>query len=176
LRPRSVQSSEDEVERDAILGVAALFYPGRESASENELNAAFATVVRAGAGALLVRGSPLFLTRRRQLVALATRHALLASYSSRDYAEVAGDSATSTFREKRDTKNGPWRQGPEMNTPWPNSAHGDRVISAKCRGDRTVLSDLRMRGLYIAEAIASRRWVRQQMRQVRALTKRLRQP
>jgi hypothetical protein len=116
LRPRSVQSSEDEVERDAILGVAALFYPGRESASENELNAAFATVVRAGAGALLVRGSPLFLTRRRQLVALATRHALLASYSSRDYAEVAGDSATSTFREKRDTKNGPWRQGPEMNT------------------------------------------------------------
>jgi hypothetical protein len=113
LRPRSVRSSEDEVERDAILGVAALFYPGRESASENELNAAFATVVRAGAGALLVRGSPLFLTRRRQLVALATRHALLASYSSRDY---AGDSATSTFREKRDTKNGPWRQGPEMNT------------------------------------------------------------
>jgi len=87
-----------------------------KAASENELNAAFATVVRAGAGALLVRGSPLFLTRRRQLVALATRHALLASYSSRDYAEVAGDSATSTFREKRDTKNGPWRQGPEMNT------------------------------------------------------------
>ena len=38
------------------------------------------------------------------------------SYSSRDYAEVVGDSATSTFREKRDTKNGPWRQGPEMNT------------------------------------------------------------
>jgi hypothetical protein len=66
-----------------------------KAASENELNAAFATVVRAGAGALLVRGSPLFLTRRRQLVALATRHALLASYSSRDYAEVAGDSATS---------------------------------------------------------------------------------
>ena len=174
MRPRSVQSSEDEVERDAILGVAALFYPGRESASENELNAAFATVVRAGAGALLVRGSPLFLTRRRQLVALATRHALLASYSSRDYAEVAGDSATSTL--KRDTKNDPPRQGPEMTLPWPNSAHGDRVISAKCRGDRTVLSDLRMRGLYTAEAIASRRWVRQQMRQVRALTKRLRQP
>jgi hypothetical protein len=113
LRPRSVRSSEDEVERDAILGVAALFYPGRESASENELNAAFATVVRAGAGALLVRGSPLFLTRRRQLVALATRHALLASYSSRDYAEVAGDSAISTFRENETPKMAPGDRDPK---------------------------------------------------------------
>jgi putative tryptophan/tyrosine transport system substrate-binding protein len=61
-----------------------------KAASERELNAAFATIVEARAGALLVRGSPLFLSRRRQLVALATRHALLASYTSRDYAEVGG--------------------------------------------------------------------------------------
>ena len=46
--------------------------------------------MQAGARALLVRGSPLFNTRRRQLVALATRHALPASYSSRDYPEVGG--------------------------------------------------------------------------------------
>ncbi|TMJ94709.1 MAG: ABC transporter substrate-binding protein [Alphaproteobacteria bacterium] len=61
-----------------------------KAASEREFNAAFATVVQAHAGALLVRGSPLFLTRRRQLVALAVRHALLASYTSRDYVEVGG--------------------------------------------------------------------------------------
>ena len=61
-----------------------------KAASEREFNAAFATVVQAHAGALLVRGSPLFLTRRRQLVALAVRHALLASYTSRDYAEAGG--------------------------------------------------------------------------------------
>jgi putative tryptophan/tyrosine transport system substrate-binding protein len=61
-----------------------------KAASEREFNAAFATVVQAHAGALLVRGSPLFLTRRRQLVTLAARHALLASYSLRDYAEVGG--------------------------------------------------------------------------------------
>jgi putative ABC transport system substrate-binding protein len=61
-----------------------------KAASERDLNAAFATVVQARADALLVRGSPLFLTRRRQLVALATRHSLLASYPSRDYAEVGG--------------------------------------------------------------------------------------
>jgi putative tryptophan/tyrosine transport system substrate-binding protein len=60
-----------------------------KAASEREFNAAFATVVQAHAGALL-RGSPLFLTRRRQLVTLAARHALLASYSLRDYAEVGG--------------------------------------------------------------------------------------
>jgi putative ABC transport system substrate-binding protein len=61
-----------------------------KAASERELNAAFETVVQARARALLVRGSPLFNTRRRQLVALATRHALLASYVSRDYPEVGG--------------------------------------------------------------------------------------
>jgi len=61
-----------------------------KAGSERDLNAAFATVVQARADALLVRGSPLFLTRRRQLVALATRHSLLASYPSRDYAEVGG--------------------------------------------------------------------------------------
>jgi hypothetical protein len=32
------------------------------------------------------------------------------------------------------------------------------------------------RGLHTAEAIATRRWVRQQIRQVKALTRRLRQP
>ncbi len=58
--------------------------------SEREFNASFAMILRAGAGALLVRGSPLFLTRRRQLVALAARHALVASYPSRDYVEAGG--------------------------------------------------------------------------------------
>jgi putative ABC transport system substrate-binding protein len=58
--------------------------------SEREFNTSFAMILRAGAGALLVRGSPLVLTRRRQLVALAARHALLASYPSRDYVEAGG--------------------------------------------------------------------------------------
>ena len=61
-----------------------------KAASDRDFNAAFATVVQAGAGALLVRGSPLFLSRRRQLVAMATRHALPAGYISRDYAEAGG--------------------------------------------------------------------------------------
>ena len=59
-------------------------------ASERELNPAFATAVQRGAGALLVRGGPFFLSRRRQLVALAARHALLAGYLLRDYVEAGG--------------------------------------------------------------------------------------
>ncbi len=43
-------------------------------------DAAFATMVQAGAGALLVGGGPIFNNRRRELVALAARHALPASY------------------------------------------------------------------------------------------------
>ena len=61
-----------------------------KAANEHEFNAAFATMVRAGAGALLVGGSPVFLARRRQLVMLAARHALLASYVEREYVEAGG--------------------------------------------------------------------------------------
>jgi putative ABC transport system substrate-binding protein len=61
-----------------------------KAARETEFNAAFATVVQGGAGALLVRGGPILHNRRRQLVALAIRHALPASYTSRDYPEVGG--------------------------------------------------------------------------------------
>jgi putative tryptophan/tyrosine transport system substrate-binding protein len=59
-------------------------------ASELEFNAAFSTIVQAGAGALLVGGGPFFLSQRRQLVALATRHGLAASYVTRQYPEAGG--------------------------------------------------------------------------------------
>jgi len=61
-----------------------------KAANERELSAAFEQVVQARADALLVRGSSLFLTRRRQLVAMAIRHALVATYTSRDYVELGG--------------------------------------------------------------------------------------
>ena len=60
------------------------------AANEREFNAAFAKIVQAGAGALLVGGGPFFNNRRRQLVALATRHALPAGYVSREHAEAGG--------------------------------------------------------------------------------------
>jgi putative ABC transport system substrate-binding protein len=60
------------------------------AAREHELDAAFESIVQARAGALLVGGGPLFLGQRRQLVALAARHALPANYAVRQYPEAGG--------------------------------------------------------------------------------------
>ena len=61
-----------------------------QAANEREFNGAFATVVQAGAGGLLMGSGPFLLSQRRQLVALAGRHALPAIYNQREYAEVGG--------------------------------------------------------------------------------------
>ena len=55
-----------------------------------EIEAAFATMVRAGVGGLLVGGGPFFFGQGQQIVALAARHALPASYATRNYAEAGG--------------------------------------------------------------------------------------
>ena len=55
-----------------------------------EINAAFATLVREKLDALFVGGDPFFNSRRTQLVHLASRHAVPASYPARDYAEAGG--------------------------------------------------------------------------------------
>ena len=59
-------------------------------AGEGELDAAFARMEAAGAGAMLVSGSPLFTSHRRKLVELAARHALPSIYDLREYAEAGG--------------------------------------------------------------------------------------
>jgi putative tryptophan/tyrosine transport system substrate-binding protein len=60
------------------------------AASSHEIDAAFAPFVRERPDALFVGSGAFFLSRRVQLVHLATRHALPAAYSSRDYAEAGG--------------------------------------------------------------------------------------
>jgi putative tryptophan/tyrosine transport system substrate-binding protein len=55
-----------------------------------EINAVFATFVHERPDALLVGIDPFFNSRRTQLVHLATRHALPASYPARDFAEAGG--------------------------------------------------------------------------------------
>jgi len=60
--------------------------------TENErgINAAFATIVQTGAGALLVSGGPIHTSNRQQIVDLAARHKVPAIYSHRDYVEAGG--------------------------------------------------------------------------------------
>jgi putative ABC transport system substrate-binding protein len=58
--------------------------------TEDEFDAAFETIVQAGAGALFVGIGPFYLSQRRRLVALAARHALPASYAQRAFVEAGG--------------------------------------------------------------------------------------
>jgi putative ABC transport system substrate-binding protein len=55
---------------------------------EREFHAAFATMVQQNAGGLLLGSGPYFLGRRRQLAALAVRHALPSCGPLRSYAEA----------------------------------------------------------------------------------------
>ena len=58
--------------------------------TESDFDAAFSTLVRRRAGALLVCASPFFNVRREQLVVLAARHAVPAIFEWRDFAAAGG--------------------------------------------------------------------------------------
>jgi putative ABC transport system substrate-binding protein len=60
------------------------------ASSEAEIDTAFAAIKQSRADALLVAGNALFTTRRDQLVALATRYAIPASYSRREFVVAGG--------------------------------------------------------------------------------------
>jgi putative tryptophan/tyrosine transport system substrate-binding protein len=60
------------------------------ASTSREINAAFASLVRERPDALFVGGEPFLNSRRVQLVNLASRHAVPATYALRDYAEVGG--------------------------------------------------------------------------------------
>jgi putative ABC transport system substrate-binding protein len=55
-----------------------------------EIDAAFASLVRKRADALVVGTDSFFFNRRLQLATLATRHAIPAVYNAREYAETGG--------------------------------------------------------------------------------------
>ena len=61
-----------------------------KASSERDFDAAFETLVRGKANALLVPAEPLFFLWREQLVALAARHALPAMYDVREYTAAGG--------------------------------------------------------------------------------------
>jgi putative ABC transport system substrate-binding protein len=60
------------------------------ASTSREIDAAFVALVRERPDSLFVGGDPFFNSRRMQLVLLATRHALPATYASRDYAIGGG--------------------------------------------------------------------------------------
>jgi ABC-type uncharacterized transport system substrate-binding protein len=78
--------------KDAEAAAAAL---GRKlviakASAESEFDAAFAALVQRRVSALLVGAHVLFFTRREQLVTLAARHAVAASYATREFVAAGG--------------------------------------------------------------------------------------
>ena len=75
-----------------------------KAGSESEIDAAFATLAQLHADALVVAPDPFFNSRREQLVALASRHAVPAIYAWREFAAAGGlisygTSATGFYRQ-----------------------------------------------------------------------------
>ena len=60
------------------------------ASTEGDLEAAFTTMVKRQAGALIVMPDPLFFARREQLVALAARYAVPTIYPAREFTENGG--------------------------------------------------------------------------------------
>jgi len=60
------------------------------ASTESEIDAAFAALAHRRNSALLVADDPLFSVRRNQIVALAARHAVPASYYTRQFASAGG--------------------------------------------------------------------------------------
>jgi putative tryptophan/tyrosine transport system substrate-binding protein len=74
-----------------------------KASTESEIDAAFATLVQQQGGALLVI-DPFFLSRREQIVALASRHAVPAIYEWREFTAAGGlvsygTSLTAVYRQ-----------------------------------------------------------------------------
>jgi putative tryptophan/tyrosine transport system substrate-binding protein len=60
------------------------------ASTSGEINAAFAELARDRADALFVAGDAFFFIRRAQMVNLASRYAIIATYSTRDFPEAGG--------------------------------------------------------------------------------------
>ncbi|HEV8680424.1 MAG TPA: ABC transporter substrate-binding protein [Stellaceae bacterium] len=78
--------------------------PILKAGTEKEIDAAFASLVELHADALVVGSDPFFNSRREQLVALASRHAVPAIYEWREFAVAGGlisygASLTSVYRQ-----------------------------------------------------------------------------
>jgi putative ABC transport system substrate-binding protein len=82
--------SSESIMRDVTVaaGTMGLQIEPLSAATSNEINAVFAGFARNRPDALFVGGDPFFTTRRVQLVNLASRHALPASFVTREYSEI----------------------------------------------------------------------------------------
>jgi putative ABC transport system substrate-binding protein len=83
--PNAVDAPETEAAANALGRLEVL-----TASTEGDLEAAFTTMVKRQAGALVVMADPFFTVRREQLVALAARYAVPTIYPIREFTEIGG--------------------------------------------------------------------------------------
>jgi putative ABC transport system substrate-binding protein len=85
--PESVNQANEIQDAARALGQKLLIV---NAATAGEIDAAAASLTQQGAGALIVSGSPTFLTNRANISALMTRYRIPAMYGVRQYVAVGG--------------------------------------------------------------------------------------
>jgi putative tryptophan/tyrosine transport system substrate-binding protein len=90
VNPANPSSTERTVKDVAAVSATGLHIETLTASTRREIDAAFLTLVRERYDALLLASDPFFSSRRVQLVNLATRYAIPAVYSQRDFAEIGG--------------------------------------------------------------------------------------
>jgi putative tryptophan/tyrosine transport system substrate-binding protein len=85
--PEAVDELRDVEEAGSTIGKKIV---PLKAENERDFDAAFTSMVQAGAGALVVIGSPLFTSKSRTLITLSARHAIPTIYDLRDYVAAGG--------------------------------------------------------------------------------------
>ena len=102
VNPNNINA--EDVTKDVAGGAAGVEMEVVHASNILEIDAAFASLVRKRADALVAATDSFFFNRRLQLATLATRHAIPAVFNAREYAEVGalmsyGTSLTEAFRQ-----------------------------------------------------------------------------
>ena len=90
VNPANARIAEPIRDTEAAARAMGLQTHVLNASTSREINAAFAIFARERPDALFVGPDPFFNSRRMQLTHLASRHAIPAAYSVRDYAEAGG--------------------------------------------------------------------------------------
>jgi putative tryptophan/tyrosine transport system substrate-binding protein len=85
--PQAETDTREALEAARVLGLQVHFLNTRNN---SDIDSAFVTLVQRHAGALLIEGDGLFVTRMKQLVVLTARHAIPAIYQGRDFPDAGG--------------------------------------------------------------------------------------